>query len=273
MCGIYSICSKDKISFHSFFQALKELEYRGYDSAGLSYLDINKLVTLKTTKNISFLEKKINKQNKSCLIIGHTRWATHGKPTIKNCHPHVSKNILIVHNGIVENFQELKKSKYLRNKKFLTDTDSEVISHLIDYFYLNEKNLSKAVYRVGKIIKGSNAFLCIDKNDTSTLVAYKNKTPLFFGLKKNNQLIFSSDTNAMKVDLNKYYFLKNNEIIEVKNNNFKCYDSSYNLTKINLLKYKKNFLNEDKLKLKKDLLKMLNFSLYKYPALKVLLLN
>ena len=252
MCGIYSICSKDKISFNSFFKALKELEYRGYDSAGLSYLDINKLVTLKTTKNISFLEKKINKQNKSCLIIGHTRWATHGKPTIKNCHPHVSKNILIVHNGIVENFQELKKSKYLRNKKFLTDTDSEVISHLIDYFYLNEKNLSKAVYRVGKIIKGSNAFLCIDKNDTSTLVAYKNKTPLFFGLKKNNQLIFSSDTNAMKVDLNKYYFLKNNEIIEVKNNNFKCYDSSYNLTKINLLKYKKNFLNEDKLKLKKD---------------------
>ncbi len=252
MCGIYSICSKDKISFNSFFKALKELEYRGYDSAGLSYLDINKLVTLKTTKNISFLEKKINKQNKSCLIIGHTRWATHGKPTIKNCHPHVSKNILIVHNGIVENFQELKKSKYLRNIKFLTDTDSEVISHLIDYFYLNEKNLSKAVYRVGKIIKGSNAFLCIDKNDTSTLVAYKNKTPLFFGLKKNNQLIFSSDTNAMKVDLNKYYFLKNNEIIEVKNNNFKCYDSSYNLTKINLLKYKKNFLNEDKLKLKKD---------------------
>jgi len=252
MCGIYSICSKDKISFHSFFQALKELEYRGYDSAGLSYLNINKLVTLKTTKNISSLEKKINKQNKSGLIIGHTRWATHGKPTIKNCHPHVSKNILIVHNGIVENFQELKKSKYLRNKKFFTDTDSEVISHLIDHFYLNEKNLSKAVYKVGKIIKGSNAFLCIDKNDTSTLVAYKNKTPLFFGLKKNNQLIFSSDTNAMKVDLNKYYFLKNNEIIVVKNNNFKCYDSSYNLTKINLIKYKKNSLNEDKIKLKKD---------------------
>jgi len=252
MCGIYSIYSKDNISFDSFFDALKELEYRGYDSAGLSYLNKNRFVTCKTTKKISHLEKKINHKNISSLMIGHTRWATHGKPTIKNCHPHISSNILLVHNGIVENFQELKKSKYLSKKKFITETDSEVIAHLIEHFYKVKRNLSKAVHEVGKIIKGSNAFLCIDKNNSKTLVGYKNKTPLFFGLKKNKEMIFSSDTNAMKVNLDKYYFLKNHEIIEIKDNNFKCYDSTYNSVSVEFVKYTKLFLSSKKSKLQKN---------------------
>ena len=106
----------------------------------------------------------------------------------------------------MENFHELKKSKYLINNKFVTETDSEVIVQLVEYFYSIEKNLSKAVFEVGKILKGSNAFLCLDKTQPEILVSYKNKTPLFFGLKKDKQSIFSSDTNAIKVDLDSYYF-------------------------------------------------------------------
>ena len=240
MCGIYSIYSKKNITFNSFFESLKELEYRGYDSAGMSYLYKDNFITCKTTKKINMLERKVDKKLKSSLILGHTRWATHGKPSIKNCHPHSWGKILLVHNGIVENFQELKKSEYLKDRNFKTETDSEVIVQLIDYFYSLTNNLSKAVFKVGKIIKGSNAFLCLDKRNPKILVAYKNKTPLFFGLKKNKELIFSSDTNAMKVDLDKYYFLKNEEIVEINDNNFKCFSSSYDQSVLNFLKYKKN---------------------------------
>ena len=240
MCGIYSIYSKKEIEFQSFFKSLRELEYRGYDSAGLSYLKKNNFITCKTTKKIDSLEQKVDKKVKSSLILGHTRWATHGKPTLKNCHPHSCKKILLVHNGIVENFHELKKSKYLINNKFVTETDSEVIVQLVEYFYSIEKNLSKAVFEVGKILKGSNAFLCLDKTQPEILVSYKNKTPLFFGLKKDKQSIFSSDTNAMKVDLDSYYFLKNEEVLEVNSQGFVCFNSKYKKVEVKLLKYKRN---------------------------------
>jgi len=240
MCGIYSIYSKKEIEFQSFFKSLRELEYRGYDSAGFSYLKKNNFITCKTTKKIDSLEQKVDKKVKSSLILGHTRWATHGKPTLKNCHPHSCKKILLVHNGIVENFHELKKSKYLINNKFVTETDSEVIVQLVEYFYSMEKNLSKAVFEVGKILKGSNAFLCLDKTQPEILVSYKNKTPLFFGLKKDKQSIFSSDTNAMKVGLDSYYFLKNEEVLEVNSQGFVCYNSKYKKVEVKLLKYKRN---------------------------------
>ena len=240
MCGIYSIYSKKEIGFQSFFKSLRELEYRGYDSAGFSYLRKDNFITCKTTKKINSLEQKVSKKIKSSLILGHTRWATHGKPTLKNCHPHSSKNILLVHNGIVENFQELKKSKFLINNKFITETDSEVIAQLIEYFYSIEENLSKAVFKVGKILKGSNAFLCLDKTKPEILVSYKNKTPLFFGLKKDNQSIFSSDTNAMKIDLDFYYFLRNEEILEVNKKGFKCFNSRYKEVSVKLLKYQRS---------------------------------
>tara|TARA_Y100001970_G_scaffold292589_1_gene434523 strand:- start:18545 stop:20326 length:1782 start_codon:yes stop_codon:yes gene_type:complete len=240
MCGIYSVYSGKSIGFKSFFLSLKELEYRGYDSAGMSYLYKDKFVTCKTTKKIKMLEKKVDRKIKSSLILGHTRWATHGKPSIKNCHPHSCRRILLVHNGIVENFQQLKKSKYLRGKSFSTDTDSEVIVQLVEYFYEVTNNLSEAVFKVGKILKGSNAFLCVDKMKPKTLVAYKNKTPLFFGLKTNKELIFSSDTNAMKSDLDKYYFLKNEEIVEIHNSDFKCFNSKYNEAKLKFVKFNKD---------------------------------
>ena len=249
MCGIYSIYSRKKIRFESFFLSLKELEYRGYDSAGISYLDNQNFVTTKTTKSISSLEEKIKVDTKSSLIIGHTRWATHGKPSIKNCHPHAYKRILLVHNGIVENFHELKKTKYLKNNKFLSDTDSEVIVQLIEYFYSSTNDLSMAVFEVGKILKGSNAFLCIDKENPNKLVSYKNKTSLFFGLKKNNEIIFSSDTNAMKVNLEKYYFLENEQILEVNNGDYKCLDKSFKEVKIKFTK----FISSPNVKTKLDL--------------------
>ena len=238
MCGIFSIYSNEIIKPSYFVNSLKELEYRGYDSAGVAFFQKGNLNILKTTSKIKDLELKLKNKPNISMIIGHTRWATHGKPSINNCHPHEYKDIVIVHNGIVENYDELKSSSILRRHKFKSDTDTEILAHLVFYYLKKEGSLVKSVTKVGKLIKGSNAFLCVNKKMPNLLVAYKDKTPLYFGIKKNNEYLFSSDTNAMRNDLDKYYYFEDQETIEIKDNKFQCFDKRMKIKKIKLTNYK-----------------------------------
>ncbi len=243
MCGIYTSLSKEDISSIDFLNSLSELEYRGYDSAGVTILDKNKKYkSYKTLSKIDDLKLKISKGESSSLMIGHTRWATHGKPNIKNCHPHIIDNLSLVHNGVVENYDDLKKNKIFKNVQFKSETDTEMILRLIQIFY-KSNTLVDAIKKTSKLIKGSNAFVCsnIDKGNDE-LVAYKNNTPLYFGLKKNGEKVFSSDVNAMLVSLKGYYYLNNNDIIQITKKNVILYNDKKKkivLTKIPNTKFKK----------------------------------
>ncbi|MEE2702206.1 MAG: glutamine--fructose-6-phosphate transaminase (isomerizing) [Thermodesulfobacteriota bacterium] len=246
MCGIFSIYSKRDIKPNSFINSLKELEYRGYDSAGVAFFEEDNIKILKTTLKIKDLESKLKNNLKTSLIMGHTRWATHGSPSIKNCHPHEYKNIVLVHNGIVENYDELKRHKAIQQNKFKSDTDTEVLAHLISYYLEREGSLVKSVARVGEIIKGSNSFLCLDKKDPKLIVAYKNKTPLYLGIKNNGEFLFSSDLNAMKNDLNNYYFLNDEELIEINNHRIRCFNSKMKIKKITMVPYASSVVKKKK---------------------------
>ncbi|NGX32599.1 MAG: Glutamine--fructose-6-phosphate aminotransferase [isomerizing], partial [Candidatus Anoxychlamydiales bacterium] len=147
MCGIFAYLGS-KSSIKECLSGLKLLEYRGYDSAGIAAIKNNKLIHFKASGKIKALEKKINLKNlKLNLAIGHTRWATHGSANEKNAHPHFdeNQNIAIVHNGIIENFDILKRSLISKNYKFRSDTDTEVIAHLISSNY--KDNLIEATLK------------------------------------------------------------------------------------------------------------------------------
>ena len=218
MCGIYTTFSDKPITSSKFLVSLKDLEYRGYDSAGITFFSGSKYKTFKTLKKISDLQIKVPKTEKSKIIIGHTRWATHGKPSIKNSHPHIIKDLAIVHNGVIENFDDLKNNKYLSSYEFKTETDTELILLLIHHF-CKKLSFKDSVLKTSKLIKGSNAFICSKVNsDKKEMVAYKNNTPLYFGIKLNGERVFSSDLNSIKKNLKGYYYLENNEIFHLEEN-------------------------------------------------------
>jgi len=222
MCGIFAYLGP-KSSVKECLNGLKLLEYRGYDSAGIATIKNSKLIHFKASGKIEALEKKINlKDLKFNIAIGHTRWATHGNANEKNAHPHfdAKQNVAIVHNGIIENFDILKRSLISKNIKFRSDTDTEVIAQLISSNYKN--NLIEATLKSLKELKGSFAIAMIHKNHPNEIIAASRFSPLAIGFNdKKTEVIISSDPNAFSGRNLNVIFLKNDEIAHIKNQEIK----------------------------------------------------
>ncbi len=195
MCGIVGYIGKQK-TVDILLNGLKELEYRGYDSAGIALLNSEKISVYKALGKLSNLEEKINHSN-LCpthdLGIGHTRWATHGKPTELNAHPHLGEYSYVVHNGIIENYKELKEELTTHGHKFVSQTDTEVIVHLFEYYQNRLNDCTQAFKETIKRLEGAFSILLISKACPESIYFFKHGSPLIVARGNNeNEVLFAS---------------------------------------------------------------------------------
>ena len=186
MCGIVAYVGKMNAQ-DIIIKGLQKLEQRGYDSAGICILNNNKLNVAKKQGQlvnlINYLAENTIQRN---IGIGHTRWATHGIPSYINAHPHLSNNkeIAVVHNGIIENYQELKSKLMEQGFEFFSTTDTEVVANLVEHYYGGD--LLKAVQQALSEIEGDYTFVFMDSNNPNSLVVAKKDSPLVIGIKDND---------------------------------------------------------------------------------------
>lgn len=222
MCGIVAYIGKNKNPWLGI-KALKRLEYRGYDSAGMAvFQSLDKeIFVLKSVGRISKLEAKFKKykEAKGNAFILHTRWATHGEVNEINAHPHCDcqKNIFLVHNGIIENYKELKQRLISEGHHFSSETDTEVLAHLIERFF--QGNLEQAVRKALSFVRGSYALAIMAKQDPEKIVAVRCSSPLLVGLGKD-EFIIASDPAAIVARTKKVVYLKEKEMAVIKPSNF-----------------------------------------------------
>ena len=213
MCGIVGYIGNKQAS-QLLVNALKKLEYRGYDSAGIAILDGENILVRKCKGALKFLEQKIADETiKGSVGIGHTRWATHGEPSDTNSHPHTSMDgsISIVHNGIIENYAELKTQLQSQGVVFQSQTDTEVVVHLIDKIYKQKKDIFKAVLDVLHIVEGSYALGVICKDYPDRIICCRKESPLVVGLGKGENFI-ASDVPALLEHTRDVYYLGEKEV-------------------------------------------------------------
>jgi len=228
MCGIIGyIGKKNPIEF--LIDGLKKLEYRGYDSSGIAIKDENSVQLIKSTGRIKNLENKINntKVLDGNIGIAHTRWATHGMPTVANAHPHKVSKVTLVHNGIIENAEELKAKLMEEGQIFKSDTDTEVACAVINKYYTG--NPISAITKATNILRGSYAFGIIF-DDQAKLYAVRKDSPLIVGI-GNYENYIASDIAAIINYTNKYMLLNDNEVIELSNDNVKIYKDNKEIKK------------------------------------------
>jgi len=211
MCGIVGgVSNRDIVPI--VIEGLKRVEYRGYDSAGIAFIKNNAIRSIKAKGKIKELEKKLNANSAGMIGIGHTRWATHGEVSVKNCHPHVThKRIAIVHNGIIENYEQLRAKLSKTGINFLSDTDSEVISALIYSKLSSKASLKDAVRLACQELVGSFAFVAMDSHDPSSLVAVRRGCPLIIGSGIGENFV-ASDIAAILAVTNKFQYLEDDQI-------------------------------------------------------------
>lgn len=213
MCGIVGYVG-NKEADQVLINGLKKLEYRGYDSSGIAVLDGENVLVRKAKGALKFLEELVAKETvRGNLGIGHTRWATHGEPNDINAHPHtnVSGTIAVVHNGIIENYADLKEWLQSQGVVFRSQTDTEVVAHLVDYYYQIEKDIFQALLRTLHRLEGSYAFGVICKDYPDRLLCARKESPLVVGLGKDENFI-ASDVPALLEHTRDVYYLDEKEI-------------------------------------------------------------
>lgn len=229
MCGIVGFVGQRNTK-DILLAGLSRLEYRGYDSAGIA-LYSQPFTMVKAVGKLEELKKKVS-ASKDCQLpysmgIGHTRWATHGKASEKNAHPHLSmhKEVVLVHNGIIENFAELKTFLQEQGYSFYSDTDTEVAVNLIEYYYRKDKDILKALFSVQKELKGSYAFAIMFQEDANTLYAMRKDSPLIVG-KGENAFYLASDVSAFLDYTNEIYPVENREILSLSEKEIHIYNKN-----------------------------------------------
>ncbi|MDY3659267.1 MAG: class II glutamine amidotransferase [Eubacteriales bacterium] len=245
MCGIFGYVGKDN-AIKKVIRGLEKLEYRGYDSAGLAYIKQKNIEVLKSVGKVENL-KVLSCALSSNLSIAHTRWATHGKASEINCHPHTSKNFAIVHNGIIENFEFLKKNlKY----KFYSETDTEVVVKLLEEnlknttkFFETEKAILHAIKETQDLLKGSWAIALICKIDPNKIYVFKNKSPLVLGKAENGSYV-ASDMNAIEEDLD-FVNLEDENIAVVAKDKVEIFDKNLMLFKPETIRKSEQVIKEN----------------------------
>ncbi len=244
MCGIVGITSNKEVTTR-IINSLKKLEYRGYDSAGIATLKDGFINEVKSEGRVEVLEKNISNTNLQGEIgIGHVRWATHGKPSTINAHPHSSETVSVVHNGIIENSTILKKVLEKKGHKFKSQTDTEVIAHLVTD-YLKKNNLKDAIIKVLNKLHGSFALGIIFKDYPDLIVGARRGSPLAVGYgPKENYL--GSDSYALKSMTNKVSYLNDGEFCFIKENQVEFFDTKGNKVNKKILNSSQDNQNYDK---------------------------
>lgn len=227
MCGIIGYVGEKRFSIDVIIDGLKHLEYRGYDSAGIAYVKDNNVVIEREVGRISNLESVLKKDT-SHIGIGHTRWATHGKPTRENAHPHKVGNITLVHNGIIDNFMELKSTLMSEGYTFKSDTDTEVAAAYIDSLYKENNDMIKSLSICVNKFLGSYAFGIINELETDVLYALRKDSPLIIGVGENENFIASDVPSILKYT-NKYIDIENDEIVKITKDKVTVYDKNCNI--------------------------------------------
>jgi glucosamine--fructose-6-phosphate aminotransferase (isomerizing) len=229
MCGIVGVVGS-KNAAEIILEGLKKLEYRGYDSAGIAMLEKGKFKTVKEEGKIVRLESAL-KKNKfdSDIGIGHTRWATHGRPSKQNAHPHASSKICVVHNGIIENYQELKEKLKKSGAKFVSQTDTEVVPHLIESHFEKSGDIKKSIIETAKEIHGTFALAVIFKNNANLIALAKRGSPIVIGIgqgENSHENYIASDYYALSNHTNKIIVLEDDEFALISKNTVEIFDAS-----------------------------------------------
>lgn len=230
MCGIIAIASTSNV-VDKLLQGLSELEYRGYDSSGVALLE-ETILCHKVTGSVKRLNATIDKNViKGSIGIAHNRWATHGPPSIENAHPHATDKVAVVHNGIIENLNELRallKSKH--NISYKTGTDTEVITLLITEYLKGDMAPLESVWKTTKLLRGSFTFAVLLKKEKA-IIAVKKGSPLLLGYMENNDMIISSDHKTLSLFTNNLTYLEDYDLAYIKHNKCLIYDKNLALVK------------------------------------------
>lgn len=227
MCGIVGYIGTKK-AVPILLNGLRNLEYRGYDSAGIATIENNSIAYVKEKGRVADLEKLVHDKDLHGTIgIAHTRWATHGKPNKINSHPHLdnTQTFSVVHNGIIENYSDIKKFLMDNGYKFISETDTEVIPNLIHYYYETEKDVLKAVSLTCKDLMGSYSIEVLCKDTPDTMIVAKKDSPLVIGTATDGNYI-ASDIPAVLDYTKDFYLLEDNEIVALTANTIQFYNTN-----------------------------------------------